>query len=85
LASYVLKMYMANEGCAKWMGGMLNSGGGGGGGNGGGSGGGGLRAVLVVSRDENLEAASRVMREVGGIRVLQLMVGWCRLTLWNPI
>jgi hypothetical protein len=61
LASYVLKMYMANETCARWMGGKLNDPSDP------------LAAVLVVSRDENLDAATRVMRDVGGIDVWPLM------------
>jgi|AntAceMinimDraft_1070359.scaffolds.fasta_scaffold123755_2 hypothetical protein len=46
------------------MGAALNAGGGG---EAGGEGGSGLRAVLVVSRDENLEGVSRLMREVGHV------------------
>ena len=61
IASYVLKMYMANEACAGWLGAKLNA----------------LhdpmRAVLVVSRDENLEAACRLMREHGRVDVVPLM------------
>ena len=61
IASYVLKMYMANEGCARWLGAKLNA----------------LhdpmRAALVVSRDENLEAACRLMREHGRVVVVPLM------------
>ena len=61
IASYVLKMYMANEACARWLGAKLNA----------------LhdpmRAVLVVSRDENLEAACRLMREHGRVDVVPLM------------
>lgn len=64
LASYVLKMYMANERCARWMGAALNA-------NGGDAGG--LRAILGVSRDENLEEASRLVREIGGAQVIPLM------------
>ena len=61
LVSYVLKMYMANTGCAKWLGGKLNAptrp----------------MRAALVVSRDENLEAACQLMRDVGKVTVVPLM------------
>jgi hypothetical protein len=32
-----------------------------------------LRAVLVVSRDENLESGSRLLREVGRVKVTPLM------------
>jgi hypothetical protein len=66
IASYVLKMYMANEPCARWLGEKLNRSPGTGGG---------LRAALVVSRDENLEAASRLMRDasIGNATVVPLM------------
>lgn len=66
VASYVLKMYMANEPCARWLGEKLNRSPGTGGG---------LRAALVVSRDENLEAASRLMRDasIGNATVVPLM------------
>ena len=61
LVSYVLKMYMANTGCAKWLGDKLNAptrp----------------MRAALVVSRDENLEAACQLMRDVGKVTVVPLM------------
>jgi uncharacterized membrane protein YgcG len=63
VASYVLKMYMANEPCARWLGEKLNSASNR------------LRAALIVSRDENLEAASRLVRDasIGNATVVPLM------------
>ena len=65
VCSYVLKMYMTNETCARWLGRKLNAP----------SVQNALRAVLVVSRDENLEPASRLMRDpaIGSATVVPLM------------
>ena len=54
VASYVLKMYMASEPCARWLGEKRT---------GRRDGERAARRALVVSRDENPEAASRLMRD----------------------
>ena len=63
IVSYVLKMYMANTQCAKWLGEKLNSQTNA------------LRLVLVVSRDENLEQASQLIKDpsIGNATIVPLM------------
>jgi hypothetical protein len=63
IASYVFKMYMANEKCARWVGEKLNSPQNA------------LRTVLVVSRDENLEHALGMFLDakLGNTGVVPLM------------